>query len=62
MTNFAFLYLMGQPAGTSGPSNLLIDFSSAYPCFRSLLFLHDQTSDEKAEGYDQLQKFSEKRR
>ena len=33
MTNFAYLFLMGQPAGAAGQSNPLADFSSSYLVF-----------------------------
>ena len=62
MTNFAYLFLMAQPAGTSGQSNPLVTFLPLILVFCCFLFLHDQATDEETKGDEQLQKLIEKRR
>jgi len=47
MTNFAYLYLMGQPAGAAGQGNPLLTFLPLILVFVVFYFFHDQTQMKK---------------
>jgi Preprotein translocase subunit YajC len=61
MTNFAYLYLMGQPAGATGQSNPLVTFLPLILVFVVFYFFMIRPQMKKAEGDDKLQDLPEKR-